>query len=155
MPILSSLYGQGRTGEAATFLRANLALSGGISLLIAIPLMLLSRYIMRAYGESFESGWLVLVVILGAYSIAAVTLVFRDVISSSGKMWIQVIHSVIWGIILIVVAILLSGHGALGLALAYLIAYPVFFAVQFAYVFSGRFLPGPNVENPVGRMKAK
>ena len=134
MPILSNLYGQGRTKAAARLIRTTLSLTVTLSFLVAMPLMLLSPHIMGAYGESFGASWLVLVIILVAYTVGAGTLVFRNVFAASGRMWWQALHSMIWGIALVGIAVLLAGYGALGLSVAYLIAFIALLAIQTAFL---------------------
>lgn len=128
--ILSGLYGERRTKDFSQLLQRNLILTLGSALLISVPLMILSPVIMRSYGPSFAPRWLDLILMLAAYAVGAGTMTFRDVIASSGRMWWQWLHSLIWAVVLVGATLVTIQHGSLGIAIAYLAAYSMLLFVQ-------------------------
>jgi len=136
MPVLSNLYAAQDPISATKVLRTNFTLTIGISVLTAVPLIILSPYIMRAYGDTFGQGTLVLIVIIIAFTIGAGTLVFRDAISAIGAMWWFLIISASWGVTLCLLAFAFIDMGALGIAFAYLISYVFLFGIELWFVSS-------------------
>lgn len=134
LPILANLHGQNSVQSFTRLFSISFLLTQGFAVLIAIPILVLSPLIMRSYGDSFVPGTPVMIVMVLANTISAGTLSFRDTIASSGRMWAQFLHSVIWGTVLIISAIVLVGLGALGVSWAFLIAYSVLFVVQLVYL---------------------
>lgn len=130
IPIMSDLLVRGQTKSVTRFLRLNLAITMGVSVLVAIPLMLFSAIIMGAFGDSFSAGSTVLIVILAAFVFGAGTLVFRDILSSASKMWPLAALAIVWGVCLVASTQVLLPQGAMGLALAYLISYVALFLVE-------------------------
>lgn len=129
VPILANLYGEGNKPQFDRLVRVNLRLVVGLSFLVAIFLSLLAPWIMRSYGEEFARGETVLVVILLAYAVASITLLFRDVMTAIGQMWWQVALTLLGGLVL-VGSLDLFGKTALGLALSYLASFTVLAASQ-------------------------
>ncbi len=134
LPILSNLHGKNSTRQFTQMSGVGLLLTQGTAVLIALPILALSTIIMKSYGDSFVAGTSAMIVMVIAHTISAGTLTFRDVIASSGRMWTQVWHSIIWGAILIVATLIFADLGALGVAYAFLIAYIVLFIVQLIYL---------------------
>jgi hypothetical protein len=84
---------------------------------------------MRAYGPSFASHRLVLVVLLAAYAVASGT-TLNSVFLAAGRMWLLVLHYGVWGIVLVGSSYMLRDRGAAGLSFSYLVSYGVLFALQ-------------------------
>ncbi len=120
--ILSNLFAENMMPQFNRLVRMNLFLVVGLSAAAAAVLIILSPYIMQAYGDDFSRGTNVLIIILIAYVFSSGTLVFRDVLTSVGEMWPQVILTVLSGIVLIV-SLLFFGRTANGLATSYLVSY--------------------------------
>jgi len=148
LPILANLHSRSSSRGFASLFGINFLLAQGSAILIAIPILLLSPVIMRSYGPSFVDGTSAMVIMVVANTISAGTLSFRDAIASSGRMWIQFFHSIIWGITLIVFSIAFSGWGALGISLAFLLSYSVLFSIQLSYLFSSKLLYFPLTSEP-------
>lgn len=134
LPILSNLQGEKSAQLFTKMSGIGFLLTQGTAILIALPILALSKIIMKSYGDSFVAGTSSMIVMVIAHMISAGTLTFRDMIASSGKMWTQVWHSIIWGVTLIVTTLILANLGALGVAYAFLIAYIVLFIVQLGYL---------------------
>jgi O-antigen/teichoic acid export membrane protein len=136
LPILAHTAAAGDRAGLATMLRSITLATAGLSVAVAIPLMLLSEPIMAAYGPGFVVGSPVLLVVLVAYCIASFSGLFRSILAATGRMWWQLAHSVIWGAALLAAFGVLSPRGALGLALSYLVAYSVVVVTQGASVWT-------------------
>jgi O-antigen/teichoic acid export membrane protein len=130
LPILSNLFAAGHREAFLTLLRRVAIVIVGLSACVAVPMTLFPRPIMAAYGPGFVSGWPVLLVVLAAYSIAPLSGLFRSILASTGRMWWQLGHSVIWGGTLLAAFSLLAERGALGLAFSYLAAFAVVVCTQ-------------------------
>jgi O-antigen/teichoic acid export membrane protein len=121
------------TGDSSTvrrLLRGIAAATVFAAFMSALVLAAASKWLMRAYGEAFTSGWLALSILALAYAVAACVTLCRIILVSAGRMWIQNLHTAIWGIALIGAALLFSSHGAIGLAAAYMCAFTVALATQ-------------------------
>jgi O-antigen/teichoic acid export membrane protein len=125
MPTLARLAGPQDSHRYRKLLRYNMLLNVVISAAVALPMAGLSQLIMAGYGSEFTSGYPVLIVlclttvIYSGVSVVGVALVGR------GMMWWGMAQNVIWGAVLILVTWQLRHHGAMGLAIANLVAYLV------------------------------
>ncbi len=135
LPMLSELHGSNQREKYRKALWMNLFVNGGTALLIFPVLSLFSKLIMRGYGPSFESGYMV-IVLLGLSAIFfALGSVIGNAIASAGKMWFGFFFNGMWGIVYLVAAFMLAPkYGAVGLALANLIAYFLLFIIQLTYI---------------------
>jgi O-antigen/teichoic acid export membrane protein len=130
LPILTHTAAAGDRAALGRLLRSLALVTAALSAGVALPLMLLARPIMSAYGAGFAAGAPVLLVVLAAYCVAPFSGLFRSILASTGRMWWQLAHSVIWGVALLAAFGVLSTRGALGLALSYLVAYGVVVVTQ-------------------------
>jgi O-antigen/teichoic acid export membrane protein len=130
LPILTHTFSSGDRRGLLHLLRSVALATAGLSVAVALPLMLLARPIMGAYGPGFARGSTVFVVVLAAYCLAPFSGLFRSILAAAGRMWWQLAHSVIWGVTLLVAFGALSAKGALGLASSYLVAYAVVVLTQ-------------------------
>jgi O-antigen/teichoic acid export membrane protein len=130
LPIIAHTAAAGDRAGLGSLLRSLLLTITGVAAVVALPLVLLARPIMAAYGRGFSDGAPVLVVILVAYCIASFSGLFRSILTATGRMWWQLLHSVIWGGTLLVASRVFSADGAWGLALSYLVAFGVVVVTQ-------------------------
>jgi O-antigen/teichoic acid export membrane protein len=123
LPMLSNL----RTASAARYrqvLRWNLALTVCSATAIALLVCVLSRWIMGIYGKDFASGWSVLVLCAGVGALTALNLILGSLLISSGKVWPCAGFNALWATtVLMLTYYLVPAYGAMGLALAFLLAY--------------------------------
>jgi O-antigen/teichoic acid export membrane protein len=130
LPIIAHTAAAGDRSGLGALLRSLVLTIGGLAVAVALPLMLLARPIMAAYGPGFSGGTPALRVVLVAYCIASFSGLFRSILAGTGRMWWQLLHSLIWGGTLTVAFGALSTEGAWGLALSYLVAYGVVVVTQ-------------------------
>lgn len=123
LPILSSLYGQGRDQSYRRTLVANLAVVSLVGTLTAVPIIIGARFIMSAYGNGFVGHHLVLVLIAVTGCLASTAAVVGTAISSMGRMWHGFLLNCLWAVVFLLAARALVYRGALGLASAYCVSY--------------------------------
>lgn len=123
LPILSKLQAANDSKRFRKALWANVAINGGISLAVALPLMALSPWILRLYGPEFSQDWDILVVLLGVGVSRAVIEVLVEVLASREKMWCQSALHVVWAAIILGGSYLLvPQYGVRGFLWAYALA---------------------------------
>lgn len=125
LPMLSSLNSINATGSYIKVLKLNLLLSGCAALIAAVPVALASPLIMKSYGVGFESGGLVLACMAASTVFAACNSIVGQAIASQGQMWAGLLFNSLWGLALVSFGYIAvsKGYGALGLAIANLVAY--------------------------------
>jgi len=122
-PMLSDLYSQGDRRAFLRVLLGSLALGMAISVGLAAAVALMSRGIMTGYGEEFAGGYVTLVVLAAAGVAVTAGNVLHPGVVATGRMWFGLSARVAWAVAFLLCAWLLMDRGALGLALATLIAY--------------------------------
>ena len=125
LPMLSNLNNQIDYAKYTKVLKYNILINGGTALLMAACVALLARLIMRSYGPGFEQGLWVLVCLAFTTVLVSVNNVVGQAIASKGHMWVGLSFNTLWAIVLLFATFILIplGYGALGLAIANLIAY--------------------------------
>jgi len=123
VPMMSEKFGNKEISTVKRILRNAILLIVLIVFPIGIVIGLLSSWIMPLYGEGFSNGWLVLLTCILTGCLLTVQIPVGNVIVASGKMWLGFYMNSGWAIILLVFTWFFVSWGALGLALAYLIAY--------------------------------
>ncbi|MDN2583380.1 oligosaccharide flippase family protein [Aquibium sp. ELW1220] len=124
LPILAHAWEKGnRAAFRRLFLRV-LALGTLIALVPALAVAALSPLFMFAYGEGFESGYLVLVLLALSAPFHVATNIATAAIQSMNRAWFLPVTHVVWGAALLIISTLaISSHGVEGLALAFLTSY--------------------------------
>jgi O-antigen/teichoic acid export membrane protein len=107
IPIFSNLYSAGRRDEFRRVLSYNLLLNGGVALALALPLVLLARWILGFYGPAFQGG----VLIFYWSMVIAVFNAFNGLLSramqSAGRAWIDMFSSTVWAVVVLIISWLL------------------------------------------------
>lgn len=98
-------------------------LSTASAVMIAVPLILCSPFIMRAYGSGFARGAATLCVTAISAIIASQWTSRRAVLLSREDPWLQVRYGLAWTSLLLASFFALRSFGAVGLAASYFIAY--------------------------------
>ncbi|MBI5641477.1 MAG: oligosaccharide flippase family protein [Nitrospirae bacterium] len=123
LPLLSNLYGQEDRRRYNKVLWFNGAINVGIASFAAFIVSSLSAQLMMSYGADFSAGGGVLVSLAISAVLSASVSVIGQAIISSGRMWWAFVLNLLWAIVLILSCWALISKGALGFALANLIAY--------------------------------
>jgi len=90
---------------------------------------------MKSYGDSFEAGYVVLILLSFSSVLMAVGSVIGNAIASAGRMWFAFIFNALWGMSYITLAaVLVPKYGAMGLALSNVGAYLLHSCWQLMYL---------------------
>lgn len=107
-----------------------------VTLLAAVPIALLSPWIMSLYGSEFREGWMVLVLLVLAAALHAVAKIASGALYGMNKAWWVLFVNISWAVVLLVSAFLLiEGYGAVGLGVSFLSAYAVSAVISVGLVF--------------------
>ena len=126
LPALAGLHGERNRARYLRVFWNNVALIGGVAAALALGVVLFSDVIIRSYGAGFSEGRATLILL----SLSAVVLSINQVLGvdliSRGQMWQVFGCNTAWALTLLGLAWwLVPMHGARGLAIALLTAYPV------------------------------
>lgn len=134
LPMLSNLQGMGSSRNYRRLFWANMGLSAGSAIVIALPIVLFAPWVMARFGESFRMGSSVLVLLCMAAVLSAALDGVGQSIASEGQMWFGFALNLIWAVTMLIFSYTLRRHGAIGLGIAYLVAYTVHLFTSFGYV---------------------
>lgn len=123
LPVLSNLRGKGDRSRYQRVLLYNIWFNAGVTLAVALGISIAAPFIMASYGKGFRAGHMVLVVLSLSAVLNATLGVVGQAIASEDRMWWGMLLNMLWGGVLILSTWYLIGYGAMGLALAILIAY--------------------------------
>jgi O-antigen/teichoic acid export membrane protein len=101
LPMLSRLKGENEYHRFVKALWANIALNGGIALAGAVPVMILSPWLMGLYGANFRQDWDIMVILVASGIFQAVNDVVTQVTTCMEKMWWQFAICMVWGVTLL------------------------------------------------------
>jgi O-antigen/teichoic acid export membrane protein len=121
--MLSRLQGDNDYKRFKKALWANLALNGGLALVVALPIIVLSPWILRLYGPDFRQDWDILIVLVGLGVFQSVIEVLSQVLACMEKMWYNFAFHVVYGAIILGGSyLLLPNYGVRGYMWAYSLA---------------------------------
>jgi O-antigen/teichoic acid export membrane protein len=132
--LLGNLYGNREFGLIKRFIAFNMAISGIISLSVALVMSFSSGIIMRLYGSNFSDAKEVLICVALSNVFYALVMPNTRIMVTFDKLWVQSLFTAILGIILIISSFFFSHMGAFGLSVSYLIAWGSIFFYQSLYV---------------------
>lgn len=134
LPIFADTFRRKHTGEFASALVLNIRLTWVISLPMAIFVIVFRDSLAMVFGEEFAHISLLIPLLMLNAFMSIINSVLGAALSSAGRAWIGMGFNVSWALILVsFTALLTPRHGALGLAIAYSIAYFVHTIVQLSY----------------------
>ncbi len=123
LPILSDLHGRRDPVRLQRALQGSLIAITLLSLVPALGVSLFSKFIMKGYGPGFVEGWPVLVLVSLSAVPSAASSVLATLLLGAGRMWTALVLNCVWAVVFLGCIGLRIGHGAQGLAMAYLISY--------------------------------
>lgn len=104
----------------------------------AVLAALLSPWIMSLYGPGFREGWMILVLLLAAAPLHALSKIASGALLAMNRAWWIPGLNMVWGgTLLAVTAWLVPTRGAMGLAIAFLAAYAMLGAFSLTSVLVG------------------
>lgn len=101
LPILSNLNGGRDTLRYRRALHWNLAITTTVSLAAAVPVAAASQRIMSLYGNEFQHGWLVLVLLSATAVLSSINGVVGTAILSAGSAWTGLLFNAMWASVLL------------------------------------------------------
>jgi O-antigen/teichoic acid export membrane protein len=134
VPMLSSVLPEKNSRLYRRVLGMNFLATSGLAVATAVPIMVASPYIMRAYGSSFASGYMVLIVATIATVISSLNIAVGQAIWSLNAPVAGMVLSLLRGGLLVGSSLALAGYGAVGLASAYVITAVVQTLMQIPYM---------------------
>lgn len=134
LPMLSNLQGLGSSRNYRKLFWANLGLSAGSAIAIALPIAIFAPWVMARFGASFRMGWSVLVLLCVVAVLTAALDGVGQSIASEGRMWSGFALNLIWAAVMLIVSFALRRQGATGLAIATLMAYLMHLVTSSIYV---------------------
>lgn len=123
LPIMAEKYGNGDKSESFRIMIKMIRLYTVVVIPVTVVLSLFSPLIMRGYGQSFESGYKTLVILLITAAIIAIIAPIGQFLAASSKMWTGFLMNLGWAICLLICSYMLVEFGSEGIAGARLIAY--------------------------------
>jgi O-antigen/teichoic acid export membrane protein len=126
-PLLSNRKGEADAAGYRRVFRANVAAVVGAAFCGAIVVGAAGPWILRVFGRSFVAGYPVLLILMLVCVLEAIVLSMHQVVQTHGSLWTNVLcFALPREITCIVMALVLTPlYGAVGLAIAYVIAYSV------------------------------
>jgi len=123
LPMLSDLYARS-AAEFRRLLRTSLVLMAMVSAAIALPVCLMSPWIMALFGARFRAEWPALVFLAASTLPAACCSIVGQAIAGSGKQWTGFALNFIWAAALVGITLAWGSHlNAVRLAMAFAASY--------------------------------
>jgi len=123
-PVLNSLATDADSGRYRRTFWGVTALGGGAAASLAVILCLFGQRLLHLFGKDFVSPAGLIAVLLGSVCLEALSGGLYHAIFTSGSLWLHFAISTLWAAILVTAGRIAVVHaGAVGLALAYLLAW--------------------------------
>lgn len=125
LPAMSSVFGDfGASSEANQSIEIANTMNQVVIWPISILLMFLASPIMALYGEGFQNGRLLFILLIGGTAIGYVGNSVGTLITSRGFMWLGVLQNLTWGIVLLIITYLwCNKYGAVAIGVGTAIGY--------------------------------
>lgn len=135
--LLNNQQGENNEGRYRTVFWTNMFLTGSTAIVGAAFMGIVGKHLLRLYGRTFSEAHSILSLLLCVAVIEAVAMAFYQIIQSKEKMWLSVgLISLPRDILFVVLSYwLIPLDGALGLGLAYAIAWFLYLIVAISMVF--------------------
>lgn len=144
LPMLSRLEAAGDRRRYRLALMANVAINGGVALMVALPVAAVSKWILSFYGPAFVQDWDLLALLALTAVFQAIEAVVSQVAASKEKFWWNFMVHIVWATLLLAGSYLLvPRYGVRGYVWTLCAAYLVHCIINFvtAMVLAGRNAP--------------
>ncbi len=125
LPFLSNILNLNNSVKVKRIFSGSNFLSILITLIFAIPVVILSKYIMAGYGKEFKDGYVVLVILCIVAPIMITVSNNVQLLNSFGKTWVTFFISLFWAIITIILMWHFKIYGSIGMSLTILVSHIV------------------------------
>lgn len=124
IPILSETHSQNDNGAFNRTISLNFRITWLLSLPITVAVITLGKPLASVFGKDFGGAAPIIVILVLSCFVTVVSSTVGTALVGSGRMWVGTLLNLGWASILVVLAFLLiPAYGALGLSVAYLVAY--------------------------------
>ncbi len=135
IPILVQEWEAGRLRRFRKVISGMCGATLAIALPVIIPLAVASPWVMALYGHEFESGWIVLILLLAAAPLHALSKIASGALLGMNRAWSVFGVNLAWGTSLCAMTLwLVPAYGALGLSIAFVTAYALLAVTALALV---------------------
>jgi O-antigen/teichoic acid export membrane protein len=121
LPMLSNIRAEQNPAKYKSCLRTNFLVIPAPAIAVAVPVMICSHFILRLYGPAFQHGARALMLMALAAVLTAVNIPVGHALWSLNATTSAMLLALLNGAVLVLGAYALTGHGAVGLAGAYVI----------------------------------
>lgn len=135
LPMLTGAAASANSGDYKQTIIVQILLNASCAVLISAPLLIWPEFFMRLYGGSFAEDGRVFQVLVVAGIATVFSGVAGNILAARDRMWLGAGFNISWAVVLLSAsAVLVPTHGALGLALAFALAYALLMIAQSAYL---------------------
>jgi len=134
LPILSEQVGGGSHREARHLALRSAGIMLALVALIALLLIIGSPWVAAAYGEEFKNGALVFILMFVAAVAASPQGILGNYLAAENRFWLRFRINILWAVCYLAAAYVCVSKGAVGLAMAMIIAYFARTVATLAYV---------------------
>lgn len=128
LPRLSESYGRGNRTELRRLSTLGIAVTAGIAGVLCGVFVVLAPFLMRAYGAEFSRGTLVLDLVVACAGVTVVMSSMGQGLAAVDRMWSVALCNLGWAGAFVAATLGFVDRGAVGLALARLLAQLLYFA---------------------------
>jgi O-antigen/teichoic acid export membrane protein len=132
LPVLSNSIGEKKYKQYMKLITVNSVMLFGVALLFALPISIMSRYIMGFYGQDFQDGNMVLIAICAYSVLYSANIVIGQILWTVNMSRLAFILSAVRAALLIVIFRYFTQKTAYGLALAFVVTYLLQTIYQYA-----------------------
>jgi O-antigen/teichoic acid export membrane protein len=134
LPILTSLFADARRTNGKEMDLYHL-FNQAIAWPMVAAILLSSRWILSLYGPEFRGGEMAMLLVVGTAGVCVIGQTMGTILWAKGKVWFGLAANTLWALILLLIVWrTVPAMGALGLALAYLVAYVFLLLIQALYL---------------------
>ena len=134
LPILTSLFTNASRANGKEMDLYHL-FNQAIAWPMVAAILLSSRWILRLYGPEFRGGEMAMLLVVGTAGVCVIGQTMGTILWAKGKVWFGLAANTIWALILLLIVWrTVPAMGAIGLALAYLVAYVFLLLIQAIYL---------------------
>lgn len=133
LPVLTDTVTAKQSARGAKVLLLGMLANGAIVLPFLLVLGLGAPFIMSLYGDSYAVHWHVLTIAVLTAGLLAIQTPVGTMLAASGRMWLGAMMNLGWAAAYVTFAWLLLNKGAMGIALALLLAYLLHALWTFAF----------------------
>src|SRR5208337_3413874 len=138
LPMLSNRHGAGDGDQFRALFRLNVVVNTGLTFLLAVACVALSRILMGLNGAEYARGWPVLAIVAAGTLPEVLNNVLGQALVSTGAIWRRGAVDLLLAAALLAISWwLVTRQGAIGMAAAFALAYTVASLVLGFLLYSG------------------